>query len=99
MLARNRSRFRTELRASLHTVGALSLIALSQTAFMPTAAIAQVPPAPVLSPNSAPTVSPSDRIETTPTNQPNQPLESTTLEDHPPTLGNQPTPLTLAPKT
>lgn len=90
MSARNRSRFHHELRASLHTVGALGLIALSHTAFMPTATLAQVPPAPVLSPNPVPSVSPSDRIETTTSDQSIAPAQS-------PTLNQQPTTPAIAP--
>ena len=90
MSARNRSRFRSELRASLHTVSALSLVALSHAAFLPANADAQVPNAPVISPNSAQIVSPSDRIDA-PASQPNVSENPTT---DPTTINAQPVPLT-----
>ena len=89
MFARNRSRFIQELRASLHTVSALSLVALSNAAYLPSIGFAQVPPAPVISPQSQPAnPSPSDRIDPTNINAPSSSPDTTSNSAAPANLSD-----------
>lgn len=95
MFARNRSRFTHELRASLHTVSALSLVALSNAAYLPSIGYAQVPAAPVISPQSQPAaISPSDRTD--PINRTAPIAPNTTLNTPADTTSNTAAPAALS---